>query len=84
MTKYINIAKTFMGNGKGYLYKIIIDRGIPYIDNSKIALINGENEIILPRKIILTKIKDKNIIFKDGTPITVIRVSFCYPEIKIY
>ena len=84
LTKYINIAKTFMGNGKGYLYKIIIDSGIPYIDNSNIALINGENEIILPRKIILTKIKDKNIIFKDGTPITVIRVSFSYPEIKIY
>lgn len=47
VSKKIDIAKEFATK---VLYKIILCKGVPYIDNSKIAMLQ-EDEIILPRGI---------------------------------
>ena len=47
VSKNIEIAKQFATK---VLYKIILCKGVPYIDNSKIAMLQ-EDEIILPRGI---------------------------------
>lgn len=49
VSKNIEIAKEFATK---VLYKIILCKGVPYIDNSKITIL-PENEIILPRDIVL-------------------------------
>ena len=54
VSKNIEIAKEFATK---VLYKIILCKGTPYIDNSKIAMLS-EDEIILPRGIVL-KIDEK-------------------------
>ena len=54
VSKNIEIAKEF---GSKVLYKIILCKGTPYIDNSRITVL-PEDEIILPRGIVL-KIDEK-------------------------
>ena len=54
VSKNIEIAKEFATK---VLYKIILCKGVPYIDNSRITVL-PEDEIILPRGIVL-KIDEK-------------------------
>ena len=60
INEFISVSKN-IAIGKAFatkvLYKIILCKGVPYIDNSKIAMLS-EDEIILPRGIVL-KIDEK-------------------------
>lgn len=78
VSKNIEIAKQFATK---VLYKIILCKGVPYIDNSKITMIQ-EDEIILPRGIEL-KIDEKyaeNITYEtiNGKAIPVITLYASY------
>jgi hypothetical protein len=50
-------AESFKGGRNGYLYKIVPDFGIPYIDMISSAEFKDEREVIFPRGLIATCIK---------------------------
>jgi hypothetical protein len=75
VSKNIEIAKEF---GSKVLYKIILCKGTPYIDNSRITVL-PEDEIILPRGIVL-KINEK---YKENMKYETIN-GVAIPVIKLY
>lgn len=75
-----NVALRFSGVLRGTkccLYKIILDKGIPYIDMVKTTKFVNEKEILLPRNLIFELVKIEGIQFglkKEIIPIACVRV----------
>tara|TARA_Y100000389_G_scaffold84999_1_gene81742 strand:- start:405 stop:2405 length:2001 start_codon:yes stop_codon:yes gene_type:complete len=70
------IAKRFAG-ANGYIYKIYLDEGLPYINMISNTLYKVEKEILLPRNIIL------ELISKDNNEYTLIAKKYNEEQFKI-
>jgi len=70
------IAKQFAGKD-GYIYKIYLDEGLPYINMVSNTLYKVEREILLPRNIIL------ELISKDNNEYTLIAKKYNENQFKI-
>lgn len=70
------IAKQFAGKN-GYIYKIYLDEGLPYINMVSNTLYKVEKEILIPRNIIL------ELISKDNNEYTLIAKKYNENQFKI-